>query len=77
MPRFSLSLMVEKSHGSFSKRMSPSKVLWAYTPERTFMRVDFPAPFSPQMACTSPRFTSRVTSWRAFTPGKVLVIPRI
>ncbi len=30
-------------------------------PERILMRVDLPAPFSPMMACTSPRFTSKST----------------
>src|SRR5690242_1517772 len=41
------------------------------------MRVDLPAPFSPQIAWTSPRRTVIVTSERAFTPGNVLVIPVI
>ena len=41
------------------------------------MRVDLPAPFSPQMAWISPRSTSRVTSCSALTPGNVLVMPRI
>src|SRR6478609_3156214 len=41
------------------------------------MRVDLPAPFSPQIACTSPRRTSRVTSCSALTPGNSLVIWRI
>src|SRR6478736_10017157 len=41
------------------------------------MRVDFPAPFSPQIAWISPRWTARLTFESALTPGKVLVIPRI
>ncbi len=41
------------------------------------MRVDLPAPFSPQMACTWPRSTDRVTLESAFTPGNVFVMPRI
>src|SRR4051812_30734828 len=41
------------------------------------MRVDLPAPFSPQIACTVPRSTCRVTSCSALTPGKVFVMPRI
>src|SRR5918997_6597466 len=41
------------------------------------MRVDLPAPFSPQIAWISPRRTARLTSSRALTPGKVLVMPRI
>src|SRR3954471_19605779 len=40
------------------------------------MRVDFPAPFSPTMACTSPRPTRSSMSRLATTPGKRLVIPR-
>src|SRR5215218_11136956 len=41
------------------------------------MRVDLPAPFSPQIAWISPRRTWRLTSESALTPGKVLVLPRI
>jgi len=41
------------------------------------MRVDFPAPFSPQIEWISPRFTFRFTSCRALTPGNSFVIPRI
>src|SRR5690554_1176423 len=41
------------------------------------MRVDLPAPFSPQIAWILPRATSRVTSESALTPGKVFVIDRI
>src|SRR5690606_26396921 len=41
------------------------------------MRVDLPAPFSPQIACTSPARTSRLTSCSARTPGKDLEIERI
>lgn len=41
------------------------------------MRVDFPAPFSPQTLRTSPGYTSKVTSRRAWTPSKCLLIPRI
>jgi hypothetical protein len=44
-------------------------------PYRIFIRVDLPAPFSPQMACTSPAVTVRLTSELATTPGKRLVIP--
>src|SRR6478736_2286406 len=39
------------------------------------MRVDLPAPFSPQSACTSPRRTRRWMSSFATTPGNRLVIP--
>src|SRR3954469_22647446 len=41
------------------------------------MRVDLPAPFSPQIAWTSPRRTTIDTSDRALTPGNSLVIFRI
>src|SRR5690606_32425434 len=41
------------------------------------MSVDLPAPFSPQIACTSPARTSRLTSCSARTPGKDLEIERI
>src|SRR6478736_2609967 len=57
--------------------MSPEYVPYGYTPDSTFMRVDLPAPFSPQIAWISPARTSRSTSERAFTPGNVLVMLRI
>src|SRR5262245_51124977 len=41
------------------------------------MSADFPAPFSPISACTSPRRTSKPTSSTARTPGNVLVTLRI
>ena len=41
------------------------------------MRVDFPAPFSPQMACTSPGRTFRLTDLSAWTPGKDFSMFRI
>src|SRR5947208_15469195 len=40
-------------------------------PEATAMRVDFPAPFSPSSAWTSPCSASKETSLRAMTPGKL------
>ena len=46
-----------------------------YTPERIFIRVDLPAPFSPTRACTSPLRTSRWTLCSARTPGKLLPMP--
>src|SRR5947199_3190898 len=42
-----------------------------------FISVDFPAPFSPRSACTSPRRRSKSTWSLATMPGKRLVIPRI
>src|SRR5699024_7160135 len=40
----------------------------------TFIRVDFPAPFSPSSVCTSPRRTSRFTSRLANTSPNRLVM---
>ncbi len=48
-----------------------------WTPERTFIRVDLPAPFSPQIAWTSPRRTAIETFESALTPGNSLVMSRI
>src|SRR3954447_21525872 len=42
-----------------------------------FISVDFPAPFSPRSACTSPRRTSKSTSSLATMPGNSFLIPRI
>src|SRR5438270_900790 len=41
------------------------------------MSVLLPAPFSPTRAWTCPRSRVKSTSFRAVTPAKVLVIPRI
>ena len=47
-------------------------------PVSTFNSVDFPAPFSPSSACTSPGATSKSTQSLATTPpGKCFVICRI
>ncbi|CDX36333.1 hypothetical protein MPLDJ20_20514 [Mesorhizobium plurifarium] len=43
----------------------------------TFMRVDLPAPFSPTTAWTVPNFTAKLTFESAFTPGNVLLMPRM
>ena len=42
-----------------------------------FINVDFPAPFSPSNAWTSPGSTSNETSLSAATPAKCLLMPRI
>src|SRR5512138_3127404 len=42
-----------------------------------FISVDFPAPFSPSSAWTSPGSSSKSTASFASTPGNCLVIPRI
>ena len=49
----------------------------SYTPVSTFISVDFPAPFSPIRACISPFLSVKSTPLNAFTPGKVLLIPRM
>src|ERR1035437_7836126 len=43
-------------------------------PVMTLIRVDFPAPFSPSSACTSPEPSENETPRRACTPAKDLVI---
>src|SRR5690606_5370338 len=48
-----------------------------YRPNRIFMRVLLPAPFSPSSAWISPARTSKFTLLLASTPGKRLVMPRI
>src|SRR5262245_29012970 len=45
-------------------------------PARIFIRVDFPAPFSPTTASASPAASERETASRACTPGKRLLIWR-
>src|SRR3954453_399143 len=57
--------------------MSPEYVPYGYTPLKTFISVDLPAPFSPQMAWMSPSCTIRLTFSRALTPGNSLVMERI
>jgi len=44
---------------------------------RILISVDFPAPFSPQIACTSPRAHSKLTSSSALTPGNVFTMSSI
>ena len=46
-----------------------------WKPERILMRVDFPDPFSPSTACTSPGPIARSTSWRATLAPKRLLSP--
>src|SRR6476620_2798558 len=64
---------VAKRTGAPSYVTSPSSG-W-YTPVRTLMRVDLPAPFSPMSACTSPARAVKSTEDSAFTPGKVFDRP--
>ena len=58
--------------GAPSMRISP--LSGAISPFMIESSVDFPAPFSPTNACTSPALTSKVTSDSATTPGNVLRI---
>src|SRR5262249_52170988 len=58
-----------------SSRSSPSKS--GITPDRIFINVLLPAPFSPTMACSSPRAMSNETSDSATTPGKRFVTQSI
>src|SRR5690242_1886030 len=46
-------------------------------PARILTSVDFPAPFSPTSACTSPARTSKSTPESACTPGYDFEMPRI
>src|SRR5215211_2794860 len=64
----------EKETSSPLKKICPSSGV--YTPVMTLIRVDFPAPFSPTRACTSPGCSSKETSSRASTPGNRFVTRR-
>ena len=75
MPSFIASVTPLIFTGWPSTRISPASG-WQ-TPPRIFMRVDFPAPFSPQSATTSPRPICKQTESSATTPGNPLEIPRI
>src|SRR5215213_8273534 len=63
-----------KETRSPAKKISPSSGQW--TPVTTLIKVDFPAPFSPTSACTSPVPSPKETSSSARTPGNLLVTPR-
>ena len=65
--------LVFRSPSTLCPKMVMSPESRVYTPERIFIRVDLPAPFSPSSAMTSPVLRWSCTSSRAFTPGKVLV----
>ena len=67
--------------GSVMTTFSPFSMIsppsgWC-TPVSVLMNVDFPAPFSPTIACISPAFRLKCTLSSALTPGKILVIPFI
>src|SRR5450631_3528868 len=77
MPAASLERMSLKCTGSPWKMISPVNVPEGCTPESTFIRVDLPAPFSPQMAWICPANTLMETSDRALIPGNSLVMETI
>src|SRR6478609_3809027 len=56
-----------------SNRMEPAS--GRYAPAIVLIRVDFPAPFSPSKACTSPACAEKETASSDFTPGKLFVMP--
>src|SRR4030042_61139 len=60
-------------NSSLSKTTRPSYVPRGYTPERIFISVALPAPFSPQMPWIDLRRTPKETRERAVTPGKLFV----
>src|SRR4051794_24805077 len=72
MPRAMASAGVWKATSAPSTSIVPSS--GRCMPYKIFIRVDLPAPFSPQSACTSPRRTLMFTSRLATTPGNRLVI---
>src|SRR5512137_2724366 len=75
MPRRRARRGFPSSMGLPSRKISPEVAVSA--PERILTRVDFPAPFSPEMACTSPEAAEKSTFRRACVPSKFLLIPRI
>src|SRR5471032_2410483 len=77
MPASSVSRIVDSCKGLPSQRISPSHVPCGYTPDSTFINVDLPAPFSPHKPTHSPGETVRSMPSSAFTPEKVLTMPRI
>src|SRR5512137_632199 len=67
MPQDSLARGEPRGRGAPAKRSSPASGRTA--PLRILSKVDFPAPFSPTIAWTSPDRTSRSTPARASTPA--------
>ena len=73
MPRSSASRGLSKCTTSLLSEIVPSS--GRYKPVRTLESVDFPAPFSPSKACTSPARASKSTPSLATTPGNRLTMP--
>src|SRR5664280_252671 len=74
MPAFSLSRVPVNCSSAPLNIIAPVYDPKGYTPARTFISVDLPAPFSPTSAWISPRFTLKLTSLSALTPENSLVI---
>ena len=70
MPRSRASVDEAKVTGEPSSAISPDEG-WM-TPERTFIRVLLPAPFSPKSVVTWPALTSKLTPLSAWTAPKDL-----
>ena len=77
MPASSLSLMVVQRSSWPFHRMVPPQLPKGCTADSTFIMVDLPAPFSPHSPTHSPGRTRRSMPSSAFTPEKLLVMPRI
>jgi hypothetical protein len=73
MPARRASTGCAKLTGTPSIRMRPAS--GRRIPARIFISVDLPAPFSPQIACTSPPWQSKLTSSSARTPGNPFDMP--
>src|SRR2546422_81102 len=69
MPAFIAACGLANVAGSPSHSTRPASGRW--TPARTLISVDLPAPFWPSRQCTSPARTSSATPSSARTPGKV------
>ena len=74
MPFSSESRIVLNLHVSPLYTMSPSYVPYGYTPDNTFIKVDLPAPFSPQIENIWPLLTMIFTSFNAVTGPKRFTI---
>ena len=74
MPWSRASLVVAKLTGSPSRMIRPE--VGCSTPERIFISVDLPAPFSPKRVVTVPRWISKFTPLSARVPPYVLTMSR-
>src|ERR1700722_9552435 len=71
MPARSAAPGPEKRIGVPLRKISPASIRW--TPANNFMRVDFPAPFSPVIACTEPARPAKETDESASVEPKRFV----